>query len=103
MRVRVELEYRRGVPPLLNDDSMLERGMASVQAQLGDVIELAEPSLGGEDFAFMAELVPSLQMRVGSGAPGRADKLHNSGYQPDEACLAAGVQALSRIALEVLS
>jgi hypothetical protein len=40
---------------------------------------------------------------VGWGAPGRADKLHNSGYQPDEACLGAGVQALSRVALEILS
>ncbi len=103
MRVRVALDYRRSVPPLVNDDAMLDRGMASVRAQMGEVISLGEPSLGGEDFAYMAERVPSLQMRIGSGAPGRADKLHNSGYQPDESCLAAGVQALSRVALEILS
>jgi metal-dependent amidase/aminoacylase/carboxypeptidase family protein len=42
-------------------------------------------------------------LRVGSGAPGRADKLHNSGYAPDEACIGFGVQALSRAALEILS
>jgi amidohydrolase len=103
MRVRVEIDYQRNVPPLVNDDGMLDRGVASVRAQMGDVISLGEPSLGGEDFAYMAELVPSWQLRIGSGAPGRADKLHNSGYQPDEACLGAGVQALSRVALEILS
>ena len=103
MRVRVEVEYQRSVPPLVNDDGMLDRGVASVRAQMGDVIGLGEPSLGGEDFAYMAELVPSFQLRIGSGAPGRADKLHNSGYQPDEACLGTGVQALSRVALEILS
>jgi hypothetical protein len=39
---------------------------------------------------------------VGSGAPGRDDRLHNAFYQPDEACLALGVQALSRIAVDML-
>ena len=38
-----------------------------------------------------------------SGAPGRADKLHNAGYQPDEGCIPVGVQALSRAALELLA
>ncbi|MEJ1975134.1 MAG: M20 family metallopeptidase [Acetobacteraceae bacterium] len=103
MRVRVELAYHRSVPPLLNDDAMVDRGVASIRAQMGDVISLGEASLGGEDFAYMAELVPSFQVRIGSGAPGRNDKLHNSGYQPDEACLGTGVQALSRVALELLS
>jgi hypothetical protein len=42
-------------------------------------------------------------LRVGSGAPGRADKLHNSDYQPDERCIGLGVQALSRAALEILA
>jgi amidohydrolase len=103
MRVRVEVAYNRTIPSCVNDDGMVDRGVASVRAQMGDVISAGEASLGGEDFAYMAELVPSLQLRIGSGAPGRNDKLHNSGYQPDEACLGMGVQALSRVALEMLS
>jgi metal-dependent amidase/aminoacylase/carboxypeptidase family protein len=59
--------------------------------------------MGAEDFALMSQLVPSFQLGVGSGSPGRDDRLHNSGYQPDEACIALGVQALSRAALEILS
>jgi amidohydrolase len=103
MRVRAEVDYVHGVPSLRNDDTILERSVSSVRAQFGPVVDEGEPSLGGEDFALFAERVPSFQLRVGSGAPGRNDKLHNSGYQPDEACIGLGVQALSRAALDLLA
>ena len=103
MRVRVDVQYERRCPPLVNDDGMIDRGMASIRAQLGEVVSAGEASLGGEDFALMTEVVPGLQIRIGAGAPGREDKLHNSDYQPDERCLGQGVQALSRIALDLLS
>ena len=103
MRVSCELQYVQGVPPLFNDEGVLERTVGSVRAQFGDVVDKGEPSLGGEDFALFANRVPAFQLRVGSGTPGRADKLHNSGYQPDESCIGLGVQALSRAALDLLS
>lgn len=103
MRVRCIVDYRRGVPALRNDDRVLDPAIAAVRAQFGDVVDEGEPSLGGEDFAFMADLVPAFQLRVGSGQPGRDDKLHNSAYQPDEACIGLGVQALSRAAVELLA
>jgi len=103
MRVRCTLDYARKVPPLVNDDRVLEPAVAAVRAQLGDVVEEGEPSMGAEDFACFAALAPAFQLRIGSGAPGRADRLHNAGYQPDERCIAAGVEALSRAALELLA
>ena len=103
MRVACDVDYRRGVPPLRNDDSVLTSAVAAVRHQFGDVISEFEPSLGGEDFALMANLVPAFQLRVGSSQPGRSDKLHNSAYQPDERCIGLGVQALARAALELLA
>ena len=103
MRVGCDLEYHRGVPPLVNDDRVIDPTVAAVKKQLGDVIEQGEPTLGAEDFALMAELVPSFQLRIGSGQPGRKDRLHNSAYQPDERCIGLGVQAVARAALEILS
>jgi len=111
MRVRCEVTYRRGTPPLRNDDRVLEPAVAAVRKQFpgaaeeggAGVIFETEPSMGGEDFALMTELVPGFQLGIGSGAPGRNDKLHNSDYQPDERCISLGVQALSRAALELLS
>ena len=101
-RARAEFTYRRGTPPLLNTDSVLDPLVAAVRHQLGDVIAEQEPSMGGEDFAELAALVPAGHIRVGSGSPGRADRLHNSGYRPDEACIGIGVQALVRAAVELM-
>jgi len=103
MRVACEVDFLHGVPSLVNDDLVLEPTVAAVRKQFGDVVEEGQPSLGGEDFALLSDLVPGFQLRVGSGAPGRADKLHNSDYQPDERCIGLGVQALSRAALEILA
>lgn len=103
LRVRCEVRYERGVPALVNNDAVLDRTVAAVQRQFGNVVDEGEPSLGGEDFAFMTEAVPGFQLRIGSGQPGRRDRLHNSGYQPDEACIGLGVQALSRAAVDILS
>ena len=82
---------------------LIDPTIAAVKKQLGDVIEQGEPTLGAEDFALMAELVPSFQLGIGSGQPGRKDRLHNSAYQPDERCIGLGVQAVARAALEILS
>ncbi|MCW3477314.1 M20 metallopeptidase family protein [Limobrevibacterium gyesilva] len=102
LRVRCDVNYRRGVPALINDDKVLDPTIAAVRRQFGDVAHEKGPSMGAEDFALMSQLVPSFQLGIGSGAPGRDDKLHNSAYQPDEACIGLGVQALSRAALEIL-
>ncbi len=103
MRVTCDVSYRRGVPPLVNHDRVLDPTVAAVRAQFGDeAITQGEANLGGEDFALMAEIVPGFQLRIGSSQAGRRDRLHNSAYQPDEAAIGYGVQALSRAALELL-
>ncbi|WP_137180075.1 M20 family metallopeptidase [Roseomonas sp. AR75] len=102
MRVRCEMDYQRKVPPLLNDDRVLEPTLGAVRAQFGEVLEEGEPSMGSEDFSEFAARAPAFQLRIGSGAPGRDDRLHNAAYQPDERCIELGVQALSRAALELL-
>ncbi len=102
MRVKCEMTYERKVPPLVNDDRVLEPVLAAVLRQTGVAAEEGEPSMGAEDFAEFAALAPSFHLRVGSGAPGRDDRLHNAFYQPDERCIALGVQALSRAALDIL-
>ena len=103
MRVACEMTYARKVPPLVNDDRVLEPVIAAVARQLGVAPEAGEPSMGAEDFAEFAARAPAFQLRIGSGAPGRDDRLHNAFYQPDEACIALGVQALSRAALDILA
>jgi amidohydrolase len=102
-RTRTELDWQPGVPPTVNADAVLDGSVAAVIRQLGDVFVPSVPTMGAEDFAVIAAKVPSFVLRVGSGAPGRADHLHNSSYQPDEACIALGAQALARAAVELLA
>jgi amidohydrolase len=103
MRVECALDYQRMVPPLVNDARVQAPVLAAVRAQFGeDVLDEGEASMGSEDFSEFAARAPAFHLRIGSGAPGRDDRLHNAFYQPDEACIGNGVQALSRAALELL-
>ncbi|MBY0336491.1 MAG: amidohydrolase [Acetobacteraceae bacterium] len=102
MRVTATVDYQRMVPPLVSDDRVLDPAIAAVRAQFGEVVHEGEPSMGAEDFSAFAERAPAMHLRVGAGAPGRADRLHNADYQPDERCIGLGVQALARIAVDML-
>jgi amidohydrolase len=102
-RTKTELDWQPGVPPTMNADAVLDGSVAAITRQLGDVFVPSVPTMGAEDFAVIAAKVPSFVLRVGSGAPGRADHLHNSSYQPDEACIALGAQALARAAMDLLA
>ena len=102
MRLQASVDYQRKIGSLVNDDRVLEPAIASVRAHFGEVVEEGQPSMGAEDFAAFAERAPAFQLRIGAGAPGRDDRLHNADYQPDERCIALGVQALSRVTVDML-
>lgn len=102
-RVRCEINYIRGVPSLISDEHLLETAARSIRAHFGDVVNEREAGLGAEDFALVGEKVPAFQLGVGASQPGRNDRLHNSDYQPDEACIKNGVVALSLTAISLLS
>ena len=103
LRLRSELDYARKVPPLVNDDRVLDGALAAARRVVGEAaLRVGTPSMGAEDFACFAARAPGAHLRIGSGAPGRADVLHNSDYQPDEGCIAVGVRTLARAALELL-
>jgi amidohydrolase len=103
LRLPSDFTYARKVPPLVNDNALLDRVLATMRATFGEAALVeGTPSMGAEDFAYFADAMPAAHLRIGSGAPGRKDSLHNSGYQPDEGCLAIGVEAISRAALDLL-
>lgn len=103
LRLPADFTYARKVPPLVNDPALLGRVVGTMRAAFGEAAVLeGAASMGAEDFACFADAMPAAHLRIGSGAPGRKDALHNSGYQPDEGCLAVGVEALARAALDLL-
>jgi len=104
MGVNCEISYLRGAPALINDDGVVDATLRSVSAQFGaDRIDQLEGRFGAEDFSYFSERIPSCQLLIGSSQPGRNDRVHNSDYQPDEGCIALGVAALARTAVDILS
>ena len=104
LNTRIEVNYQRGVPPLMNDDALIDALEPILSHQFGKpVVAKPSSSFGAEDFSLFTERVPGCQIHIGSGAPGRDDHLHNSDYQPDERSIAAGTQALTRLAIDLLS
>lgn len=104
LNTRIDVNYQLGVPPLMNDDALIDALEPILSHQFGKAI-IAKPSasFGAEDFSLFTERAPGCQIHIGSGTPGRDDHLHNSDYQPDERSIDAGTQALARIAIDLLS
>ena len=100
-RAKFELEYHYGTPPVINDAGISDL-IRSVSAEfLGaeNVVELAEPTMGAEDFAFYLERVPGAMCRLGTGCK---YLLHTPKYDFGDAPLPAGVTLLAGTALRFL-
>lgn len=96
----VEVHYVRGVPPVVNDPDANGVLTAGVIATLGaDAAVPTMQSLGGEDFGWFGEKVPSAMARLGVRTPGgRTYDLHQAAFDVDERCLDIGVRVLDAAA-----
>jgi metal-dependent amidase/aminoacylase/carboxypeptidase family protein len=65
--------------------------------QLGreQVLELAQPSLGAEDFAHYLNHLPGCMFRLGVAGLDGCAPLHHGGFNPDEACMPVAVNLLA--------
>jgi amidohydrolase len=103
---RATVDYRRGVPPIINDRLATAVIAGAAAAALGpDRVVEAEISMGGEDFAFYLEQVPGSMIRLGVGVPGSPAKLdiHQSAFDVDERAISHGVRVMVHTALAALA
>jgi amidohydrolase len=103
MRVDYTLDWRRMAPPVRNDKETLNNLLQSAKNVLGEsnVVELPEPSMGSEDFAWFAERVPAAHLRIGSKIEGQETAIHRSNYDCNELAIPVGVRVLARAALDL--
>jgi amidohydrolase len=103
MRVDYTLDWKRMAPPLRNDRTILEPLLESARKVLGEgnVLELPEPSMGSEDFAWFAEEVPAAHLRIGSKIDGLDTAIHRANYDCNELAIPVGVRVLARAALDL--
>ncbi len=103
--VRAEVEYTRGVPPVVNESSTVQLFAAATQATEGEgAVVPAEQSLGCEDFSWYLHGVPGALARLGVGKPGDlvVRDLHQGTFDVDERAIAVGVRVLCATALLAL-
>ena len=103
MRVDYTLAWNRMAPALRNDPDVLEKVLSSAREALGaeNVLELPEPSMGSEDFAWFAQRVPAAHLRIGAKIDGLDTAIHRSDYDCNELAIPVGIRVLARAALDL--
>lgn len=98
--VDFEVRYRRGVPPVVNDEESVDMLRAAVLTLGPDAVAETDQSGGGEDFSWYLESVPGAMARLGvwSGVGSQRD-IHQPDFDIDERALAVGVRVLTALAL----
>ncbi|EGX57497.1 peptidase [Streptomyces zinciresistens K42] len=101
-RAKSEINYIRGVPPVVNDADSTELLRAAMTARRGPAsVESTEQSLGGEDFSWYLEHVPGAMARLGVRHPGDriGRDLHQGDFDVDESAVTVGVELFTAAAL----
>ncbi|MXQ75418.1 amidohydrolase [Rhodococcus rhodochrous] len=98
--VSYELNYRRGVPPVVNDEVSARMFEDAIRATGPDALADTPQSGGGEDFSWYLEHVPGAMGRLGVW-PGVGPELdiHQPTFDLDERALAVGVRVMTNLAL----
>ncbi|MEU6989748.1 amidohydrolase [Streptomyces sp. NPDC046465] len=101
-RAKCEVNYIRGVPPVVNDPAIADLLGDAMAARRGRAsVEDTEQSLGGEDFSWYLERVPGAMARLGVRKPGERTvrDLHQGDFDVDETAIAVGVELFTAAAL----
>ena len=98
--VRYQLNYRRGVPPVVNEEHSTRIFEDAIRAVCPDALADTQQSGGGEDFSWYLEEVPGAMARLGvwSGV-GEPHDIHQPTFDLDERALAVGVRVMVNLAL----
>jgi amidohydrolase len=100
---QVDVDYVRGVPPVVNDPRAVALLRAAALATVGsDHVVLSPQSMGGEDFGWFADVMPIALARLGTHGGGAPLDLHRGTFDVDERAIGVGVRLMARTALHAL-
>jgi amidohydrolase len=103
--VRAHVRVVRGYPPVHNDAGLAEQFARYVQSHARLHVERPPATMGAEDFAYFAQRVPGLLIRLGvrSERSGAVHPGHSPLFRIDEAAMPLGVSTLALFADAVTS
>jgi len=94
-----------GYPPVVNDPALAAAFTAYVRERNGTPVEALPPTMGAEDFAFFAERVPAVVVRLGiyNELRGSVHTGHSPQFRLDEDAIPTGIATLVAFAKGVTS
>jgi amidohydrolase len=103
--VKAEVDYRRGVPPVVNDPAATQVLAGAVERVLGPAGRVGTTqSLGGEDFAWFLDAIPGSMGRLGTRTPGGPTfDLHQGNLRVDEGATLVAARVLATVAVDALT
>jgi hippurate hydrolase len=104
-QVSTGLRYERGYPPTVNaaGPSAIARDVAQQVAADGRVYLQLPPSMGAEDFAYMAKVVPACYVWLGNGPGDGGCMLHSPHFDFNDEIIATGIRYWVRLAQRALA
>jgi amidohydrolase len=98
-----EVRIVRTYPPVVNNEALALAFAEYMRAQSNASVFRLPPTMGGEDFAYFAQRVPGVHVRLGirSDAANSTYPGHSAEFRIDEAALAYGVRTLVAFARAV--
>lgn len=93
-RVKIDLDFLRGYPPTLNAPEAVAVSLAAATATVGaeHVLVNLKPSMGAEDFAYLARVVPGCYVWLGNGPGAGGCMLHSPHYDFNDEIIATGIR-----------
>jgi amidohydrolase len=98
------LTYERGSPPVINDLTLTERTVPTLERIVGtDNVRKIEPAMVGEDFSYFANEVPGFFYRLGVQQPGTVSGDHHTPtFQADDSAIPVGIRVMTAVLLDYL-
>lgn len=91
-RAEYRLDYRQGIPPVINDDGVVQAATKGITIAFdSDTVVPTDTSMGGEDFAHYLDVVPGALFRLGTCCSG--GDLHSASFKINEATIGFGIKA----------
>jgi amidohydrolase len=99
-----ELTYDRGTPATINDIALTEQMAPTLARVVGaDKVDVLDPTMGGEDFAYFANEVPGFFFRLGMVKPGTTSGGHHTPtFQADDGSIPVGMRAMANLLMDYL-
>lgn len=98
-----EVDFRRGYPATVNHEAQTQLAADIAGGIVGpeNVRDDVDPTMGGEDFAFMLNEKPGCYLWLGQGGGAFSEDVHHPQYDFNDSVLPIGASVLARLVEEL--